>query len=122
MTKFYETREQHFTARINIYPLGPDTRKTHPFNGIRWAFAYADDLNADGLPSSVSDVWPEFVDDCGEPFADEIPMQGELTANMHIIVAAMVPFHMARLEMGTKFYCMEGKRKCAEGIVTAITP
>lgn len=77
MTKFYDTKAPHFQARITVYPLGPGTRKTHPFNGIRWAFAYADDINSDGLPNSVSDVWPEFIDDAGGAIPDEIPIQGD---------------------------------------------
>ena len=40
--------EHNFEADISIYPLGPNTRQTSPFNGIRWAFAYADDLKNDG--------------------------------------------------------------------------
>lgn len=118
MTKFYDTKAPHFQARITIYPLGPETRKTHPFNGIRWAFAYADDFNSDDLPNSVSDVWPEFIDDAGSAIPDEIPIQGTLAANMYTMVSGMIPLHTERIEVGTKFYCMEGKRKCAEGVVT----
>ena len=121
MTKFYENKEHHFEARIEIYRLGPDTRKSPPFNGIRWAFAYAEDFGSDGLPSTVSDVWPNFMDENNMSIADGIPLFGELSAKMYIIAESMIEVHMKRIKVGTVFYCMEGKRKCAQGAVTAVT-
>ena len=121
MTKYYENKNHHFEARIEFYPLGPETRKAHPFNGIRWAFAYAEDCGSDGLPSTVSDVWPNFMNENNVSIADDVPLFGELNAKMHIIAANMVEVHMKRIKVGTVFYCMEGKRKCAQGVVTAVT-
>ena len=121
MTKYYENNDHHFEAQIKVYPLGPQTRKTPPFNGIRWAFAYAEDFGSDSLPTTVSDVWPNFLDENDMSIADDIPLFGELKARMHIIFANMIPIHMKRIKIGTVFYCMEGKRKCAQGVVTAVS-
>jgi len=120
MNQFYEMHDHNFEAEITIYPLGPETRTSHPLNGIRWAFAYADDLKNDGALIQISDVWPEFIDDGGETIARDVPLMGTLRARMHIVFPKMVKVHLKRLKVGTKFYCMEGARKCAEGIVTAL--
>jgi hypothetical protein len=44
-----------FEAEITIRPLGPETRKTHPFNGIRWDFCRVEYLDERGWadPRSV---------------------------------------------------------------------
>ncbi len=120
MTDYDNNKDHHFEAKIKIFSLGPQTRKTPPFNGIRWAFAYAEDFGSDGLPSTVSDVWPCFMDENNNSIADGIPLSGEHNAKMHIIAPKMIPIHMTRIKVGTVFYCMEGKRKCAQGVVTAV--
>ncbi len=51
-----------FEADITILALGPDTRRTHPFNGIRWDFCRVEDLDERGWAREISMVWPEFVD------------------------------------------------------------
>jgi len=96
------------------------TRTRHPFNGIRWAFAYAEDFKDDGSVVAVSDVWPEFIESNGNAIAEDIPLSGILNARMHIVFPEMMPTHMKRIKVGTRFYCMEGDRKCAEGVVTTI--
>lgn len=45
-----------FEADITILPLGPDTRKTPPFNGIRWDFCLVEDLDERGWASEISMV------------------------------------------------------------------
>ena len=40
---------------------------------------------------------------------------------MHIVFDNMVEVHFQRLALGTKFFCMEGSRKVAEGIVTSLS-
>jgi len=118
MTKFYEINEHQFEAEITIHPLGPTTRNTHPYNGIRWSFAYADDW--DNGSHAISDVWPEFIDEIGNSISDDIPLSGKLKARMYIISREMILVHLNRIEIGTKFYCTEGSRSCATGTVTAI--
>jgi hypothetical protein len=113
-------RQHDFEADIS--PLGPETRKTHPFNGIRWDFCYADDLDDDGRPRQISMIWPEFVDETGASILGGVPIEGRLHARMHIFVREAVELHRQRLTIGTKFYCAEGSRKVAEGIVTSLSP
>lgn len=115
-------RRHSFEADIIIRPLGPDTRKTHPFNGIRWDFCRVEDLDERGWAREVSMVWPEFVDDAGAPIAYGVPLEGRLHALMHIVVPEMVEHHRQRLKVGSKFICTEGARPVADGIVTSLSP
>lgn len=108
----------HFEAEITIYPLGPTTRSHHPLNGIRWAFAYADDEMPDG--ATQSNVWPEFIDEAGETIPDDVPLHGTLKARMHIMFPNMVPEHLSRVYVGMRFYCKEASRRVAAGVITAI--
>lgn len=41
-------------------------------------------------------------------------------ARMYVIAPKMIPIHMKRIKVGTVFYCMEGKRKCVQGVVIAV--
>ncbi len=116
----------HFRATITIFPLGPKTRSTHPFNGIRWGFVYADEFDKLGLDGNTyhglySDVFPEFMVTETEAMDADIPLQGTLFAIMHILAPNMIPVHFERLKIGTSFYCMEGSRPCAEGKVTKLS-
>lgn len=119
---FFEKSEGHFRAFIEVYPCGPDTRKKPAFNGIRWAFAYAEDVNELGAGNALrSDVWPEFLDETGKSLANEVPLIGGYSAIMHIVFENMVDVHFQRLHEGTKFFCMEGARKVASGRVTDLS-
>jgi hypothetical protein len=82
-----------FEADITILPLGPDTRKTHPFNGIRWDFCRVEDLDERGWAREISMVWPEFVDESGTPIPAGVPLLGRLHALMHVVVPEMAEHH-----------------------------
>jgi len=112
----------NFEADITILPLGPDTRSRHPFNGIRWDFCYAEDLDEGGRAREVSMVWPEFVDELGVSIAADVPLHGRLRALMHVVVPEMVERHLQRLRIGTQFVCTEGSRPVARGVVTSLSP
>jgi hypothetical protein len=113
--------ENQFLAEITIFPLGPDTRQANAFNGIRWAFSYANDDDANGREPETSDVWPEFLDQAGNALPSDVPLQGTIPARMHIVFPNMVGVHFNRLRVGTRFFCMEGSRKVASGIVTSLS-
>ena len=114
--------EGHFRAVIEVFPCGSDTRKKPAFNGIRWAFSYAEDFDELGAHKAPqSDVWPEFLDEVGKSLAKEIPLIGQYNAIMHIVFENMVDVHFQRLNKGTKFFCMEGARRVAEGRVTDLS-
>jgi hypothetical protein len=120
MDVWIERTRAHFEAEITIFPLGEKTRTTPPRNGIRWGFCYASDELADGVELEHSDVFPEFVDGNGETIPHTQPLSGTLKARMHIIFPNMVPIHLGRVRLGTRFFCMEGARKVASGVVTAV--
>lgn len=112
----------HFEADITMLPLGPTTRSAHPFNGIRWDLCYPEDFDDRGLASIVSMVWPEFVDESGSALPSHVPLHGRLRARMHIVFPEMVEKHRQRLRVGSKFYCTEGARIVAEGVVKSWCP
>jgi hypothetical protein len=118
----FGNRRHNFEADITIRPLGPGTRKTHPFNGIRWDFCRVEDLDDRGLPREISMIWPEFVDRDGSPIATGVPLQGCLHALMHIVVPEMVEHHRQRLKIGSKFVCVEGTRTVADGVIVSLSP
>lgn len=66
-------------------------------------------------------IWPEFIDDAGVSIRKGVPIEGRLRARMHIFVREAVELHRPRLAIGTKFYCVEGSRKVAEGVVTGLS-
>ena len=113
----------HFLADISIFPCGPEAnRRNEPaFNGIRWAFVYAEDFDQDPSNASQSDVWPEFLDASGLAVASGVPLVGMYQAKMHIIFDHMIHEHFKRLCIGTEFYCAEGLMKTAEGVVTKLS-
>lgn len=111
-----------FEADITILPQGPTTRRSHPFNGIRWDLCYPENFDARGLASIISMVWPEFVDASGKTIPTDVPLQGHLRARMHIVSPEMVEKHRQRLKVGSKFYCTEGARIVAGGVVTSWYP
>lgn len=115
----------HFKAIVDILPCGPrtDQRTNPPFNGIRWDFVYAEDVKTLGVGNvPYSMVWPEFLDQSGHSIKTGIPLVGTYRAKMHIVVPEMVPKHLARLKIGTEFYCMEGAMRVALGRVTDLKP
>lgn len=116
----FGNRKHHFEADITIFPLGPTTRRTHPFNGIRWDLCYPEDVDERGLAKKISMVWPEFVDETGNPIPANAPLQGNLHARMHVLVPEMVAQHRQRLQVGDRFFCTEGPRRVAEGVVTSL--
>lgn len=109
-----------FEAIIHIY--GPDEggRRTPAFNGIRWDFAYADDLPA----ATLYMIWPDFFAAEGQslPTDKPLPVGIELSARMAIVVDEMrSDVHRGRIAPGVRFFCQEGGRQVAEGVVTRIT-
>ena len=111
----------HFKAIVDIHPCGPraDQRINPPFNGIRWGFVYAEDIETLGFEGAPhSDVWPEFLDHSGHSIETGIPLVGTYYAKMHIVFPHMILKHLERLTIGTEFYCMEGQYRMAIGKVT----
>lgn len=110
----------HFMASIEIKPHGPEPdRRTNPaWNGMRWGFKYAEDVEKLGDMASVSDVWPEFLDKEGNSIKKGVPCTGTLNAVMHALSPEL---HFARIKVGTKFYHMDGHIIVAIGTVTKLS-
>ncbi len=122
MGAFFEGRRHDFEADIAFLPLGPETRMAPSRNGYRWDFCFADDLDEEGRPHRISHIWPELIDETGVPIPTDAPIEGHHHARMHVLVREAVDLHRQRLAIGTKFYCVNGSRKIAEGVVTSLNP
>jgi hypothetical protein len=110
-----------FEAAIRVYGPKEGGRRTPAFNGIRWDFAYADD-GPD--PPSLYMIWPDFFAAGGRSLPTDQPLPGgvELSARMTVVMDEMRgEVHRGRVAPGVRFYCHEGGRRVAEGVVTRIT-
>ena len=110
-----------FEAQIRIFSHEEGGRITAPFNGIRWDFAYEND---DIQKTGIYMIYPDFYDENGNslPTNEPLPIDRELPARMTILIDEMrVKIHRKRVHEGLRFYCHEGSKRVAEGIVTKIT-
>ena len=109
-----------FEAVIRIYGTEEGGRKMPPFNGIRWDFAY----EGDSISDSLYMIYPDFYDLDGNtiPKDQPLPVDIELIARMHILNDEFrVSLHRKRIRLGTRFFCHEGPKAVAAGVVTRIT-
>lgn len=110
-----------FEATIRILRENEGGRHSAPFNGIRWDFAYeGDDISTTGIYM----IYPDFINDQGESFPTDqpLPIDVPLPARMTVLVDEMrQELHRDRIQAGTRFYCHEGAKRVAEGVVTKIT-
>ncbi len=107
-----------FEAVVVIFTQEQGGRITAPFNGIRWDFCYAeDDAN-----SGIYMIHPDFLDTDGNslPLDQPLPIALPLTARFRICSSKMMPKHQTRIQVGSEFYCHEGGKRVAHGIVTRI--
>jgi translation elongation factor EF-Tu-like GTPase len=118
--RLYEVPDD-FEAQIRIFTEAQGGRKTKPFNGIRWDFAYHGyDIQKDGIFM----IWPDFHDTNNDslPKDQPLPLDEILMARMTIVSDEMRDdIHKGRIEVGTRFYCHEGGKRVAEGLVTRVT-
>ena len=109
-----------FEARIRIFSSAEGGRRYPAVNGIRWDFAYAEPQPGDALYM----IWPDFLDEAchSRSDADLLPVGEELPARMMIVVDAMrEQVHRSRIAPGVRFFCHEGGKRVAEGVVTRVT-
>ena len=109
-----------FEATIRILTEAEGGRRSAPFNGIRWDFAYA----VDNPPNQLYMIWPDFYGPSGDslPIDAPLPLGVELTARMTVLVDEMrEDTHRTRIKPGVEFYCHEGSQRVAVGRVTRIT-
>ena len=118
--RLYEVPDD-FEAQIRIFTEAQGGRKTAPFNGIRWDFAYeGEDIQKDGIFM----IWPDFHDINHDSLPKDrpLPLDDILLARMTIVSDEMRDeIHQRRIQVGTRFYCHEGGKRVAEGSVISIT-
>lgn len=105
-----------FEAEITILTAQQGGRKSPLFNGIRWDFGYLEDPP----DSEIYMIHPLFIDDHGDPYPFSQQIEGTLKAHMFIMVREIVPYHKARLAVGTEFQCREASKALANGRVTRL--
>ena len=111
---------EDFEATIRILRIDEGGRVSPPRNGIRWDLCYADDDPRDTLWM----VWPDFVDERGgsRPEDEELPVGVNLPAKMFVLIDQMRhQVHRRKARLGVRFYCHEGPKRVAEGVITKIT-
>ena len=114
----FNNRKADFVASIEIYPCGTKTRTHPPFNGIRWSFIFAEDVENLGLGDAMRQlIFPEFIDGDGNTIADKVSLIGKLNAKMHVVA---ISDGAPAVKVGTQFYCAEGARIMAKGTVTSL--
>lgn len=109
-----------FEATIRIYTPEEGGRRTPVFNSIRWDFAYAEDHPS----STLYGIWPDFFAEDGRSLPTDKPMAigVELSARMYVVFDEMrEEVHRRRIVPGVRFFCHEGGRRVAEGVVTRLT-
>jgi hypothetical protein len=110
---------EDFVARITIFTKEEGGRKTPPVNGIRWDFLFAENESSDSYHHMI---WPVFFDDGGNPYPKGTPLAGTLGARMYVVARETIPTHLqGQLVEGAEFYCVEGPKKVAKGVVVKLT-
>ena len=107
---------QDFNVDYRLYSQSEGGRKV-TFQHLRCDFLYdGDDPEVDGLYM----IYPEFLDESGNPIKTDVIVPLEGRASMWIVVDEMRTIHKERITVGTKGYFMEGSRRIGEVTVTEI--
>lgn len=109
-----------FEAVIRIFAANEGGRTSSAFNGIRWAFAYAENQPE----GELYEIFPDFFDEEGNslPTDRPLPVGRDLPARMVVLFDEMrEKVHRGRIREGVRFLCHEGPKRVAEGRVTRVT-
>ncbi len=115
MRHLYEGLDD-FEGLVRVLTEREGGRHTPPLNGIRWDLRYFFQGE-----DQLSMVWPEFLDEAGDPIPPDRPLSGLLRARFFIITDEMRGFHRLHARPGVGFFCVEGPKVCAAGMVTRVT-
>lgn len=105
-----------FEGVVRILTEREGGRRTPPFNGIRWDLRYFHEDD-----SHASMVWPEFIDEAGDMLPTDKPIIGFVRARFYVIADEMRPFHRQQARPSIGFFCVEGSKVCAAGVITRVT-
>jgi hypothetical protein len=114
MGRLYE-RPGDFEAVVRILTTREGGRRTPVHNSIKWDFRYFFQGE-----DELSMVWPEFIDQSGDVIPSDKLLCGMLRARFHVVVEEMRDFHRQHIRPGVGFFCVEGPKVCAAGVVTRI--
>jgi hypothetical protein len=118
MRRLYDHKDD-FEAQIVILARTEGGRETPPRNGIRWDLMYEEDDCGD---PHLYIIWPEFINEDGDALPRDLPLSGTLQARMHILNDELAKsVHKGRVQVGTRFFMMEGAHKVARGTVSRVT-
>lgn len=110
-------RKPDFRVRYRLYSTEEGGRRHLPFQGLRCDFWYPHP--AHNRPDVAFMIWPEFLDESGEPILQKnIPMPQSGMANMWIVSDKFRPYHRDKIKVGTTGYFMEGAWRTAACEVT----
>jgi hypothetical protein len=115
MKRLYE-RSDDFEGFVRILTEREGGRRSPPFNGIRWDLRYFSQGD-----DQASMVWPEFIDELGDTIPVDRPVTGFVKARFYVISEAMRSFHHQQARPGVGFFCVEGVKVCAAGVITRVT-
>lgn len=106
-----------FIVRYRLYAPSEGGRKV-TFQHLRCDFLYAGD---DPAKDGIHMIYPEFLNDAGEPFARDMPVPLIGRASMWILNPELrAKVHRARLHVGVRGHFMEGARKIGDVEVETI--
>jgi len=120
MYRLYQKRDpEDFQAKIRFFPLDEGGKRSYA-NGIRLDFKYAE--FADDKTNFYM-IHPDFFDTDGNSLSTEefLSLGVWLNARMYILIPEMKEkVHRAKIREGIEFFCMDGHRKVAKGIVSKV--
>jgi hypothetical protein len=114
--KEWSGREADFYIRYRIIPESEGGSNRPVLQHIRWDWVF------EGIESddNYAMIWPEFLNPDGTVYPPDQPIPTEGVASMWIVNEPRRSFHLARVAIGVRGYCMEGPRRVASaGIVPA---
>ena len=102
-------READFYIRYRLIPESDGGRKSPAGQHIRWDWVF------EGIESddNYAMIWPEFLDPDGTAYPPDQPIPTEGIASMWVIRESRRNFHLARVDIGIRGYCMEGPKRVA---------
>ena len=102
---------EDFVVKYKLYSPAEGGRKV-TFQHLRCDFLYEKD---DPERDSLFMIYPEFLDENGQPLDDDFPVPLSGSATMWISVPEMrKAVHQSRIAKGVRGYFMEGARKIGE--------
>lgn len=87
------------------------------------AQGYRSDFSYEDEPDVVFMIWPVFLDEYGEPFAEGTKLSTDKPMNARMAIVndeLRATEHRQRLKIGLRFFVREGGKIVAEGVVTRI--